>query len=71
MNDNKGRELFDHGKTIKYLKLSSDGLLISYKDHGPVLSQQLTYNLGYIGPCAMTAVFYVFSKQIYGVDQEW
>ena len=31
----------------------------------------MTYNAAYIGPCVMTAVFYLYSKEIYGVDQEW
>ncbi len=68
LNDFKGRELFDHGKQLKDLKQGSDGLLIRYKDLGPVVSQQLTLNFAYIGPCVMTVVFYFFSKQIYGVD---
>ncbi len=54
---------------MKLAKLK--GIHFGHYDVGPDVSQQLTYSLAYIGPCVMTIVFFLFSKQIYGVDQGW
>ena len=65
INGYKGRELFDHGKHLKDLFKGSDAL-VSYKDLGPVFSQQLVYNIYYIGPTLLTVALYFFHQQIYG-----
>ena len=71
LGDSKGRELFEHGKNLGAVTKTSEGLLVTYKDLGPVVSQHLVYNAAYTGPTAMVLLFYFGSKQVYGVEQSF
>jgi very-long-chain enoyl-CoA reductase len=71
LGDLKGRELFDHAKKLKDLNPTSEGLVMSYKDMGFVLPQQVVYNCAYIGPTLLILLFYFCSEQVYGVKQTW
>ena len=65
MGDCNGKELFESNKTLKEIFKGSDAL-ISFKDLGPVVSQQFAYNCAYAGPVAIIMILYTCNKQIYG-----
>ena len=63
IGDYKYRSLFDDNKKIGDLVKSSEGLLLTYKDLGPVVSQQLIYNLAYIGSTLL--ILYLYFSRLY------
>jgi hypothetical protein len=68
LGDFTGKELFDHSKELTIYNKTSEGISISFRDLGVVVSQQVGYNIAYIGPTVMILLFYFGSRTFYGQD---